>query len=69
MSRPQLVWSSILAGLQVFSGGAVLADVLPKNWLGLFVLSVAALQSGTVYYQHQAKQPQIDADGLGGSGG
>lgn len=44
------LWQAIMAGLQVFSGGSILTDLLPKSWIGLLVLAVAALQAGTIMY-------------------
>lgn len=55
------LWTAILAGLQVFSGGTVLLDVFPAKHVGLFTLAVAALQAGTVLYMKapgQAYRPQ-----------
>lgn len=44
------LWLSILAGLQVISGGTILLEVWDRKWVGLFVLVVAAAQAGTVVY-------------------
>lgn len=55
------LWTAILAGLQVFSGGTVLLDVFPAKHVGLLTLAVAALQAGTVLYMKspgQGYQPQ-----------
>lgn len=59
------LWTSILAGLQILSGGAVLTDVVGAKWVGLFVLLVAALQGGTVMYMKsdQVKRPEFNAEG------
>lgn len=56
-----LVWQSALVGLQVLSGGAILGDVFPAAWVGLFILAVSAAQAGTTFYQRN--QPQINAEG------
>lgn len=54
------VWTSILAGLQVMSGGTVLLEIWDSRYVGLFVLLVAAAQAGTVMYMKsdQAHRPQ-----------
>lgn len=44
------LWTSILAGLQVVSGGTILLEIWDRKWVGLFVLIVAAAQVGTVAY-------------------
>lgn len=55
------LWTSILAGLQVISGGTVLLELVDPRWVGLFVLVVAGMQAGTVAYMNgdQVKRPQI----------
>lgn len=50
------LWTSILAGLQVISGGTVLLELWDSRFVGLFVLVVAGLQAGTVMYS-KAEQP------------
>lgn len=59
------LWQAILAGLQVFSGGSILTDLMPKAWVGLLVLFTAALQAGTIMYikSDQAQQPEIAVRG------
>lgn len=58
-----LVWQSALVGLQVLSGGAILGDVFPDNWVGLFILAVSAAQAATAFYSRgQAKQPEMDGE-------
>ena len=54
------VWTSILAGLQVMSGGTVLLEIWDSRYVGLFVLLVAAAQAGTVMYMKsdRAHRPQ-----------
>lgn len=44
------LWTSILAGLQVVSGGTVLLELWDSRFVGLFVLVVAGAQAGTVMY-------------------
>lgn len=48
--EPLLIWSSTLVTLQVLAGGAALGDVIGLKAMGLFVLAVAALQTGTSFY-------------------
>lgn len=50
------LWLSVLAGLQVVSGGTVLLELMEAKWVGLFVLVVAALQAGTIVYQGKPAQ-------------
>lgn len=54
------LWTSILAGLQVVSGGTVLLELWDSRYIGLFVLLVAAAQAGTVVYTRsdQEHRPQ-----------
>jgi hypothetical protein len=59
-SRPVLITFSILAGLQVLSGGAALADVIGKDVFGLFVLGVAAVQVGMTFYVQNTVVPSGD---------
>lgn len=60
VSKPVLLWSSVLAGLQVFSGGAVLSDLFDPRWVGLMVLAVASLQAGTLFYQRKASEKPVE---------
>jgi hypothetical protein len=53
------LWTAVLAGLQVFSGGTVLLDVFPTGYVGLFTLFVAALQAGTVLYMKGGKDVEV----------
>lgn len=46
-----LLWQSILVGLQIMAGGAVLGEFVDGRWVGLLVLSVGALQGATAYFQ------------------
>lgn len=59
-SRPILITFSILAGLQVLSGGAALSDVIGKQTFGLFVLAVAAVQVGMTFYVQNSVTPNGD---------
>lgn len=54
------IWTAILAGLQIFSAGTILTEVFPAEHVGLFVLAVAALQGGTIFYMKsgQPYQPE-----------
>lgn len=58
------LWTAVLAGLQILSGGSVLLELWDKRYVGLFILAVAALQGGTVAYMRsdQAQRPQIDGE-------
>lgn len=58
------LWSAILAGLQVISGGSVLLEIWEPRHVGLFVLVTAALQAGTVVYMRsdQYKPAHSHAD-------
>ena len=64
------LWTAILAGLQVMSGGTVLLELWDSRYVGLFVLAVAALQAGTVMYMrsnapgYQAKHAEIEPEEL-----
>lgn len=57
MSRPVLIIFSILAGLQVLSAGAALADIIGKDMFGLFALAVAAVQVGMTFYVQNLTMP------------
>lgn len=59
-SRPVLITFSILAGLQVLSGGAALADVIGQQPVGLFILAVAAVQVGMTFYVQNQTVPLQD---------
>lgn len=64
------LWTAILAGLQILSGGAFLGDLIGTKGFGAFVLLVAALQGGTVVYMkapqanYQARHAQIEPEEL-----
>ena len=59
-SRPVLITFSILAGLQVLSGGAALGDVIGTTAFALFVLVVAAVQVGMTFYVQNQVVPVPD---------
>lgn len=48
--EPVLIAMSILAGLQVLTAGAALADVIGASLAALLVLVVAAAQTGVQFY-------------------
>lgn len=54
-----------MAGLQVFSGGSILTDLIPKTYAGVLVLLTAALQAGTIMYlkSGQQQQPESHTEG------
>lgn len=54
------LWTAILAGLQILTGGAFLGDLIGAKWFGASVLLVAALQGGTAAYM---RGPQADYQG------
>jgi hypothetical protein len=60
------LWTSILAGLQVVSGGTVLLELWDSRFVGLFVLVIAGAQAATVMYtkSDQAQRPQIKSEPL-----
>jgi hypothetical protein len=51
MSKGMLLWQSILVGLQVLAGGAILGEFAASRWVGLGVLTVGAAQAATTYFQ------------------
>lgn len=57
-----LAWQSVLVGLQVLSGGAILGDAFPESTVGLFILAVSAAQAGTAFYQ--SKRTETAVEGL-----
>ena len=59
-SKPVLVTFSILAGAQVLTGGAALADVLPANVVGLLILAVASVQAGMTFWVQGQVTPWAD---------
>jgi hypothetical protein len=48
--EPVLVIMSVLAGLQVFVGGAAFTELVSVRVAGLLALTVAALQVGLQFY-------------------
>lgn len=64
------LWTAILAGLQILSGGAFLGDLIGAKGFGAFVLLVAALQGDTVAYMrnpqdsYQAKHAEPESEEL-----
>lgn len=65
------LWTAILAGLQIFSAGTILTEVFPAKYVGLFVLAVAALQGGTIYYMRsdQVGRHHLNGEGQTDAGG
>ena len=67
--QPLLIWSSILAGLQVLTGGAALGELIGLQLAGFFILVVAAAQGGTQFYIRGMVTPnvsvaaRVDGDG------
>ena len=48
--EPVLIVMSVLAGLQVFVGGAAFTELVSAQVAGLLALAVAALQVGFQFY-------------------
>ncbi|MFD0558708.1 hypothetical protein FB566_4661 [Stackebrandtia endophytica] len=48
--EPVLIIMSVLAGLQVFVGGAAFTELVSLRVAGLLALSVAAIQVGVQFY-------------------
>lgn len=59
-SRPVLITFSILAGMQILTGGAALGDVIGAETAGLIVLAVAAVQGGMSFYVQGTVTPTQD---------
>lgn len=59
-SKPVLITFSILAGLQVLTAGAALADVIGSKATAFIVLVVAAVQAGMSFYVHNQVTPWKD---------
>lgn len=65
------LWTAILAGLQIFSAGTILTDIFPAEYVGLFMLVVASLQGGTIFYMRsdQAGRHHLNGEGRTDAGG
>ena len=59
-SRPVIITMSILAGLQILTAGASLADIIGPQLAAFFVLLVAAAQGGVQFYVQSAVTPSAD---------
>lgn len=59
-SRPVAITFSVLAGLQILTAGATLADVIGEQVAGLLVLAVAAVQAGMSFYVQSTVTPAGD---------
>jgi hypothetical protein len=66
--EPVVLVMSILAGLQVLTGGAALADVFGAQVAGLLILAVAAAQVGLQFYVRGQVTPVEDAPSSGSGG-
>lgn len=60
-SRPVVITFSILAGLQVLTGGTALTDVLGDQAAGLIIIAIAAVQVGMTFYVQNQVVPFEDA--------
>lgn len=58
--NPVLLVMSVLAGAQVLTGGATLAEVIGPQVAGLVVLGVAAVQAGVQFYVRGQVTPWDD---------
>lgn len=59
-SHPLLLVNSILAGAQLFVGGATLGDVIGKEVAGLLVLAVGAIQTAMNVYTNGQVTPNSE---------
>jgi hypothetical protein len=59
-SKPVLITFSVLAGLQVLTGAAALADVIGQTAFGLFAITVAAVQVGMTFFVQNQVTPTKD---------
>lgn len=50
VKRPMLAWQSFLVFAHVMTAGAILTEFLESRMVGLLVLTVAALQGATTFY-------------------
>lgn len=60
-SRPVLITFSILAALQVLTGGSVLADLLGKDIASFIILLIAAVQVGMTFFVQNQTVPVRDS--------
>lgn len=58
--RPVLIAFSVMAGLDVLTGGSALADVIGKDTAGLIVLCLAAAKVGLGFYVQGEVTPLAD---------
>lgn len=68
-SRPVLIVFSILAGLQVFTAAATVADVLGPTAMGLIVAAIGAVQVGLSFYVQNLTVPVQDVAAYQSSSG
>lgn len=59
-SRPVLITFSVLAGLQVLTGGSALANFIGGEMAGLFILAVASVQVGMTFFVQNSVVPVQD---------
>lgn len=59
-SRPVLIGNSVLAGLQVLTGAAVLSEVFGPTIFAMFVIVIAAVQVGFNTYVQGIVVPTQD---------
>jgi hypothetical protein len=58
--RPVILFSSVLAALQILSAGAALSDVIGFTAAAFFTLCVAAAQGGIGFYVQNVVTPVAD---------
>jgi hypothetical protein len=58
--RPVILFSSVLAALQILSAGAALGDVIGFQAAAFFTLCVAAAQGGIGFYVQNVVTPVAD---------
>jgi hypothetical protein len=59
-SKPVLITFSILAGIQVLTAGATLADIIGETAFALIVLLAGAIQAGMSFYVSNQVTPYRD---------
>lgn len=57
MSRPLIIVHSVLAGLQVVTGGAMVSELFGERVGGYIMLGIGAVQAGVAYYTNATTTP------------
>lgn len=58
--QPVLVVMSVLAGLDILTGGAALGDVIGPKQAGILILALAAIKGGMAFYLRGQVVPVAD---------